>query len=53
MLTMMAVEWSSRDEEFVKRAGFVLMACLAVHDKKATDADFLEFLPVIKRESVD
>jgi 3-methyladenine DNA glycosylase AlkD len=48
-----AVEWSSRDEEFVKRAGFVLMACLAVHDKKATDAEFLEFLPVIKRESVD
>ena len=48
-----AVEWSSRDEEFVKRAGFVLMACLAVHDKKAADAEFLEFLPVIKRESVD
>lgn len=48
-----AVEWSSRDEEFVKRAGFVLMACLAVHDKKAMDAEFLEFLPVIKRESVD
>ena len=48
-----AVEWSSRDEEFVKRAGFVLMACLAVHDKKAADAEFLEFLPVIMRESVD
>jgi 3-methyladenine DNA glycosylase AlkD len=48
-----AVEWSARDEEFVKRAGFVLMACLAVHDKKATDADFLEFLPITKRESVD
>jgi 3-methyladenine DNA glycosylase AlkD len=48
-----AVEWSERDEEFVKRAGFVLMACLAVHDKKAADAEFLEFLPVIKRESVD
>jgi 3-methyladenine DNA glycosylase AlkD len=48
-----AVEWSSRDEEFVKRAGFVLMACLAVHDKKAADAEFLEFLPIIKREAVD
>lgn len=48
-----AVEWSSRDEEFVKRAGFVLMACLAVHDKKAPDADFLAFLPIIKREAVD
>jgi 3-methyladenine DNA glycosylase AlkD len=48
-----AVEWSSRDEEFVKRAGFVLMACLAVHDKSAADAEFMEFLPVIKRESGD
>jgi 3-methyladenine DNA glycosylase AlkD len=48
-----AVDWSSRDEEFSKRAGFVLMACLAVHDKNSADAEFLEFLPVIKRESVD
>jgi 3-methyladenine DNA glycosylase AlkD len=48
-----AVEWTLRDEEFVKRAGFVLMACLAVHDKIATDADFMEFLPIIKREAVD
>ncbi len=48
-----AVEWSSRDEEFVKRASFVLMACLAVHDKSAADTEFLEFLTVIKRESVD
>ncbi len=48
-----AVEWSSRDGEFVKRAGFVLMACLAVHDKKARDEEFLEFLSLIKRESID
>jgi 3-methyladenine DNA glycosylase AlkD len=47
-----AVEWSSRDEEFVKRAGFVLMACLAVHDK-AADSEFLKFLPIIKKEAVD
>jgi 3-methyladenine DNA glycosylase AlkD len=40
-----AVEWSKRDEEFVKRAGFVLMATLAVHDKEAEDAAFLPFLP--------
>jgi 3-methyladenine DNA glycosylase AlkD len=32
-----ALEWSKRKEEFVKRAGFVLMATLAVHDKKAED----------------
>jgi 3-methyladenine DNA glycosylase AlkD len=48
-----AVEWSGREEEFVKRAGFVLMACLAVHDKKAGDEAFLEFLPLIKREAQD
>jgi len=48
-----AVEWSERHEEFVKRAGFVLMAALAVHDKKAKDEEFLKFLPIIKRESID
>lgn len=48
-----AHEWSGRKEEFVKRAGFVLMAALAVHDKRAGDEKFLEFLPIIKREAVD
>ena len=48
-----AVEWSARDQEFVKRAGFALMAYLAVHDKKASDERFLEFLPIIVRESDD
>ena len=48
-----AVEWSGREEEFVKRAGFSLMAGLAVHDKKAVDEEFLKFLPVIRREAVD
>ncbi len=48
-----AIEWSNRDKEFVKRAGFVLMAVLAVHDKKAKDEEFLEFLPIIRRESID
>jgi 3-methyladenine DNA glycosylase AlkD len=47
------VEWSNRKEEFVKRAGFVLMAALAVHDKKANDKEFLKFLPIIKREAAD
>lgn len=48
-----AVEWSFREEEFVKRAGFVLMARLAVSDKKADDEQFEEFFPIIKRESID
>ncbi len=48
-----AVEWSARGEEFVKRAGFALMAALAVHDKKAPDQRFRAFLSIIKRESSD
>jgi 3-methyladenine DNA glycosylase AlkD len=48
-----AIEWSARDEEFVKRAGFVLMAALAVHEKGAADSAFLPFLTIIKREAAD
>jgi 3-methyladenine DNA glycosylase AlkD len=48
-----AIEWSSRDGEFVKRAGFVLMARLAVSDKGVQDRQFEQFLPIIKRESSD
>jgi len=48
-----AVEWSKREEEFVKRAGFVLMAALSVHDKESSDKEFERFFPIIKRESVD
>jgi 3-methyladenine DNA glycosylase AlkD len=48
-----AMGWSKRGEEFVKRAGFVLMAALSVHDKKAGDKKFLKFLPTIKREARD
>lgn len=48
-----AFEWSERDETFVKRAGFVLMAELAVHDKTLPDETFQAFLPVILRHSND
>ena len=48
-----AVEWSSRDEEFVKRAGFALMAWSAVHRKDADDERFEMFLPVIRAEAMD
>jgi 3-methyladenine DNA glycosylase AlkD len=48
-----AVEWSKRKEEFVKRSGFVMMAALSVHDKKAKDKDFEKFFPIIIRESTD
>ena len=45
--------WSKREQEFVKRSGFVLMATLAVHDKKAADKEFLKFLSIIRRASID
>ena len=48
-----AVEWSSRGKEFVKRAGFVLMARLAVSDKKADDDKFEKFFAIIKKEVTD
>ena len=48
-----ANEWSESDQEFVKRAAFALMACLAVGDKKADDKQFEEFLPIIMREASD
>lgn len=46
-------DWSKRKEEFIKRAGFVLMAVLSVHDKKAKDKDFEKFFPIIKKYSTD
>ena len=46
-------EWSTREEEFVKRAAFTLIAVLAVHDKQAEDDKFEQFFPLIIRESTD
>jgi 3-methyladenine DNA glycosylase AlkD len=48
-----AEEWTASDAEFVKRAGFVLLASLAIHDKKAGNEEFERFLPVIGREAAD
>jgi 3-methyladenine DNA glycosylase AlkD len=47
------IDWSERDEEFVKRTAFSLIACLAWHDKKASDDKFIESLPIIIREATD
>jgi len=47
------LEWSTRSDEFVKRAAFSLMAGLAVADKDSPDEVFLKFLPVIKLSAVD
>jgi 3-methyladenine DNA glycosylase AlkD len=48
-----ALAWSKRKPEFEKRAGFVMMAEMAVHDKEASDKVFLSFLPIIRREAWD
>src|SRR2546428_9817975 len=42
-----AKEWCRREAEYEKRAGFVLMAELAVHDKNSKIQIFLNFLPLI------
>ncbi|MGB6874320.1 MAG: DNA alkylation repair protein [Dehalococcoidia bacterium] len=47
------VDWSEREEEFVKRTAFSLIACLAWHDKKTSDEKFIELLPVIIRGATD
>jgi len=46
-------EWAIRDEEFVKRAAFALLASLAWHDKKATDEQFIASLPLVVRAATD
>ncbi len=48
-----AVRWSESEPEFIKRAGFVMMAHLAVSDKKADDKQFERFLSIIKRGADD
>ena len=48
-----AREWCGRRDEYVKRAGFALIATLAVHDKTADDTAFLALLSLIEREAHD
>lgn len=45
--------WSRSKHEFVKRAGYVMMATLAVHDKDSDDSHFRRFFPLIIRGSTD
>ena len=45
--------WSEDDREFVRRAAYALVACLAWHDKEAEDARFVALLPLMVRGAVD
>lgn len=46
-------KWVKEKGEFQKRAGFVMIACLAAHDKDAGDPAFLKCLPLIERGASD
>lgn len=46
-------EWSSRKEEFVKRAAFAMLASLTVHDKAAPDEPYRRALRLVEREARD
>jgi 3-methyladenine DNA glycosylase AlkD len=48
-----AYEWSEREEEFVKRAAFSLVAGLSVHNKKTCDEKFEKFMLVITKHAND
>ncbi len=48
-----ARDWVERDAEFVKRAGFVLIAERAHRDRDSPDDVWLAWLPVIRQGAVD
>jgi 3-methyladenine DNA glycosylase AlkD len=49
----MAAKWSGAKREFVRRAGFALMAGLAVKAKEAPDEQFEALLPLIAGAATD
>ena len=46
-------EWAKREEEFVRRAAFSLIACIAVYDKEKPDNEFIKIFSIIKKASTD
>ena len=47
------LEWTKRESEFEKRAGFAILASYCMADKKSDNKLFEQFLPIIKREAND
>ena len=45
--------WADREEEFVRRAAFALIAGLAWHDRVMTDEEFVPFFDLIRKHSKD
>jgi 3-methyladenine DNA glycosylase AlkD len=48
-----AIAWTKHKTEFQKRAGFVLMAELAIHNKTADDKQYEKFFPYLIAASDD
>jgi 3-methyladenine DNA glycosylase AlkD len=48
-----AAQWAHRQPEFVRRAGFSIMAGLATKDKQGSDDVFAAFLPLIAEAAGD
>jgi 3-methyladenine DNA glycosylase AlkD len=48
-----ALQWPHRKEEFVRRAGFTMMAWLAVHDKESSDEAFQPCFALIEEYASD
>ncbi len=46
-------QWSRRRDEIGKRAAFVLLACLALHDKLSEDQSFSRCLPLVEQAATD
>jgi 3-methyladenine DNA glycosylase AlkD len=46
-------DWSQREEEFIKRTAYSLIACLAWHDKEAKNETFVNLFPLIKDGATD
>jgi len=46
-------QWAGRREEFIKRTAFALLWSLSVHDKEATDKQFLRGLALIEQAAAD
>jgi 3-methyladenine DNA glycosylase AlkD len=47
------LEWTNRENEFEKRAGFATMAAYCMADKKSDNKLFLSFLPIVMQHATD
>jgi 3-methyladenine DNA glycosylase AlkD len=45
--------WTKNRGEFVRRAGIVMIAAMAVHHKKSSDEEMMAYFPLLKEYAVD